>query len=195
MVKYLQNCMNFDQFWGIMKEKLGTDFDFSIVRHLRLQKKLSLQKLADLTGISYATLSRIEANHYQPSLQTLKKLANFFEISPAHLLELTTSFIVERSEEKEMKLEPLNRRGVDFSDVTLRFGTGKPGKAAEKTHQHPDCYQITWVLKGTMIVTIHEEQFKLSKGQSIKFDATFSHRVKFLTETDFFVVLIPKIKR
>lgn len=175
-----------------MKREDNKDFDFSILKELRQGRGLSLNSLAERTGLSYATLARIESNRYQPSLNTIKVLAEFFGITPAHLLELTTSYIVEHKSEKNIDVKPSGRREVAFGGIKLRMGAGKSGQKAKRPHQHIDYYQITWVLKGRMVVRIHNRDYELKKGQALKFDAAFSHNTRFIDDTEFIVALIPK---
>lgn len=175
-----------------MKKAKTDDFDFSILKELRATRGISLQKLSKKIAISYATLARIESNKHRPSLKTIKCLADWFEMSPAHLLELTTSNILEKKNEHKVNLKPAARRAVSFSDVLLRIGTGKAGEHATKAHQHLGHYQITWVLEGKMIARIHSENHELEKGQAIKFDASFAHSVRFIEDSKFVVAILPK---
>lgn len=52
------------------------------LKKLRQQKKLSQEKLARLTDISYNTISKIEAGKAKnPTFETLSRLADIFEVS------------------------------------------------------------------------------------------------------------------
>lgn len=176
------------------KSKLteSPDYDFSIIRQLRIQRNMSLENLAEKTELSYPTLARIESNKNHPNLSTLKKLSAVFGMTPAHLLELSTSFIVERKKEHKVKVEPGYRRAISFPDLRLRIGTGKAGEFTDKGHQHIDDYQIIWVLEGCIILKILNEEHKLTRGHSIKFDAGYTHSIRFIEDTEFVVSLISK---
>jgi transcriptional regulator with XRE-family HTH domain len=167
-------------------------FDFTVLKQLRAQRGVSLQKLAEQTNLSYATLSRIESNRYKPSLNTLATLAKYFEMSPAHLLELTATSRVETSRESVVNVEEMIRRAVDFQDIRLRIGIGKAGAVEDPPHQHLGFYQVTWVLSGRMVVTVHQDEYELGKGEVIRFDAGFAHAVSYLEDTQFVVALVPK---
>jgi len=60
------------------------------VRELRNNKKLSMERLAELSGIDYRQLSYIELGQTDPSLSTLYALCNGLEISLAELMESET---------------------------------------------------------------------------------------------------------
>lgn len=57
---------------------------------LRKAKDLSQQELASLAGVSQATISRLEQNEHDPSLQMLGKLARALEVDLRELLEEST---------------------------------------------------------------------------------------------------------
>src|SRR5687767_9836187 len=50
-------------------------YDFAVIRTLRHQKGLTIEKFAKLCGLSYAPISRIETNLIKPNLDTLDKIA------------------------------------------------------------------------------------------------------------------------
>ncbi len=60
------------------------------VRELRNSKKLSMEKLAELSDIDYRQLSYIELGQTDPSLSTLHALCRGLEISLAELMDAKT---------------------------------------------------------------------------------------------------------
>ncbi|MGG1613486.1 helix-turn-helix domain-containing protein [Paenibacillus phoenicis] len=56
------------------------------LRKLRASKKLSQQELSDRLGLNRATYARYETGDTQPDIDTLKKLADFFDVSTDYLL-------------------------------------------------------------------------------------------------------------
>ncbi|MDP8223441.1 MAG: helix-turn-helix domain-containing protein [Candidatus Lernaella stagnicola] len=171
------------------------DYDFSVLRELRADRKITLEKLAEATGISFSTLARIESNANQPNLATLKKLADFFGMTPANMLELATAYIVQEVEETLDILNPVRRRKIDYPGLSLVYAQGKAGQRAHQSHRHEEEYQVTWVLHGQMSIDIHGKKIELTNGQSIKFDAAFEHKTHFVADTVYVVALMPKRTR
>ncbi|KAA8476865.1 helix-turn-helix transcriptional regulator [Arcticibacter tournemirensis] len=60
------------------------------VRDLRSDKKLSMEKLAELSGIDYRQLSYIELGQTDASLSTLYALCNGLNISLTELMDINT---------------------------------------------------------------------------------------------------------
>lgn len=55
--------------------------------HLRKEKKLTIKKLSDCSGVAFGALSDIENGKNLPSLPTLIKLSTFYGITLSELLE------------------------------------------------------------------------------------------------------------
>ena len=64
-----------------------------IVKLKRLRKKrgLSLRKLAEMSGVHYVSIIRLESGNYDPRLSTLRKLAKALHVTVAELIGETTS--------------------------------------------------------------------------------------------------------
>ncbi|MET3981725.1 transcriptional regulator with XRE-family HTH domain [Mucilaginibacter sp. UYP25] len=60
------------------------------VRELRNNKKLSMEKLAELSGIDYRQLSYIELGQTDPSLSTLYALCSGLEMPLTELMDTET---------------------------------------------------------------------------------------------------------
>ena len=58
------------------------------LRHLRKHQELSQEYVCKCLGISRASYSRYECGTNEPDLQTLKKLAMFFDCTVDYLLEI-----------------------------------------------------------------------------------------------------------
>ncbi|MCM3699248.1 helix-turn-helix domain-containing protein [Paenibacillus macerans] len=61
------------------------------LRELRTSKKISQQELSDRLGLNRATYARYETGDTQPDFDTLKKFADFFNVSTDYLLGRTNS--------------------------------------------------------------------------------------------------------
>lgn len=57
------------------------------LKELRIEKKLSQRELGDVFGVCNQTISFWESGSREPDLDTLVKIAKFFEVSVDFLLE------------------------------------------------------------------------------------------------------------
>ena len=56
------------------------------LKELRMQKNLSQVKIAEFLGCNQTAVGKYERGQLEPSLETLKKLSNFFECSVGYLI-------------------------------------------------------------------------------------------------------------
>jgi len=71
------------------------------LNHLRKEKGMSQQELADKIGINISYLSRLENGHHEPSIEVLKKFMDIFEVSADFLLN-------EGHEDYEVRIQDKN---------------------------------------------------------------------------------------
>lgn len=88
------------------------------IRLFRTEKKISIRKMAEITGLSKSTLSDIENNKSKkPTVDTVGKIANALEVPISELFE-DTNLQGEESVKQNTTKEELNEK--DLSDVFLR---------------------------------------------------------------------------
>lgn len=152
------------------------------LRRLRREQKLSIRTLATKCGISSNTLSLIENDRTSPSVHTLQLLARGLGIP------LSALFEEEKSEPalvyQHQGLRPLMR----FANGTLeKLGEGlpplgaepilvtlDPGQADAKDISHLG-REFIYCLEGKVICIVAGQQYPLSPGDSLLFDASAPH--------------------
>lgn len=75
------------------------------LKKIRLERKLTQEELADYINVSKSTYSRYESGTTEPDMDTLNKLADFFNVSVDYLLGREESSI-ERLEKNLARLDP-----------------------------------------------------------------------------------------
>lgn len=90
------------------------------IQNLRKEKGLTQEKLAKIIGISRGSLSMIEINKREPDNDTLKKLADFFNVSVDYLLGRTDdpSPKIKGPTDQEI-LEIMKKEGIMFDGTPL----------------------------------------------------------------------------
>lgn len=88
------------------------------IREFRKSRGLTQQQLADKADISRSYLADVERNRYNPSLETLEKIANALEVSLDRIISKSANSIIEaRLDEIGMTLPEL----AEKADVPLTF--------------------------------------------------------------------------
>jgi transcriptional regulator with XRE-family HTH domain len=152
------------------------------IRDLRLRCGLTVQRLADATGLSKGFISQVENDHTSPSLSTLRDLAAALRTSMAYLLaeDDPTLHVVHVAERLQLPvdgntsrtelLSALPKRNLELLMLEL-----PPGRSAgEQRHSHPgeECFLC---LEGRVRLLHGERELLLETGDSCHFDGRIPH--------------------
>lgn len=157
------------------------------IKTARLNKKLSLGKLAALSGLSIGYLSKIERSEKAPPLSTLSKISLALDIDLALLLSEDADVfedeplcIVRKGDRKIVKTRG-SLYGYEYEALAYK----KPGKNMEifiispsfdeEIEFHHDGEEFMYVLDGVHEFTYGGKKYLLRKGDSIYYDARISH--------------------
>lgn len=145
------------------------------LRRLRMQRGVTLTGLADATGISKSTLSRLESGQRRPSLELLLPLAQAYHVP---LDELVGAPEVG---DPRIRLKPRRANGRTVVPLTRHPGGLQAWKivipAAKvapelKTHEG---YEWLYVLAGRLRLLLGDHDLVLGPGEVAEFDTRVPH--------------------
>lgn len=171
------------------------------LRRLRVQRGLSLERLARASGVSRAMLGQVELGQSTPTINVLWKVARALNVSFSTFLgrsEKPTTVVV--LEAKRAKL--LTSQDGSFSSRAL-FPVGEPRKVEfyqlklspgglERADAHPPGTSENLVVaSGSLELTVDSERFYLKEGDAIHFVADVPHEYRnpALVETNLYLVM------
>jgi transcriptional regulator with XRE-family HTH domain len=147
------------------------------LRALRRQRGATLQQLAEDTGISVSTLSRLESGQRRPTLELLLPLAR------AHQVPLDELVDAPETGDPRVRLRPLQRHGATFIPLTRRPGGlqaykqvlpphwgGEPGE--QRSHEG---WEWVYVLSGRLRLLLGDADVVLTPGEVAEFDTRTPH--------------------
>ena len=155
------------------------------VRQLRRQKNLSLQQLAERSGLSAAAIHKIEHNGMVPTITTLMKLAAALNRSVAYFVdeEPSEAAILVRSDERKKVFTSKER--LDLAGITGPYGqffmagavaTVEPeADSGPKPMEHPG-EELVFMLEGSLRFTVEGEEYALRRGDALHFRTDRPHR-------------------
>lgn len=157
------------------------------LQRLRSKRYLSLDALARVSGVSRAMLAQIESGRSVPSIKVLCKIANGLKVSVAAFLESRAFEGVELLPAKQSKrlvsasgafvsraLFPYDKaRQVEFYEIRL----SPLGEEVSEGHG-PGIQENLVVAQGVLEVSVNQERYLLSTGDSILFYADQPHRYR-----------------
>lgn len=153
------------------------------IKRIREQKKLTLDAASEITGVSRSMLAQIEKGDVNPTISVLWKIANGYKVSFTSLVERKNETI---SVVRQADVEPLKEDGgrylnypvFPFNEKTLfetyRIVIEQSGTLSAEPHLNGSEEYIT-VFAGQVEITVADESFQLSKGDSIRFYANVPH--------------------
>ncbi|MBN1910052.1 MAG: helix-turn-helix domain-containing protein [Pirellulales bacterium] len=153
------------------------------LKQLRQERGLSMVQLAREVGITTGMISQIERDLADPSLTTLRKIAQVLDVPVFYFFLSQDSDPEVRSPDKRFRLDS-QEGGVhhefisDPNEATLEFTMieAKPGlSSGPKQDAHPGT-ECALVLKGRMVLEIEDQFFELKENDSITFDSLKPHR-------------------
>lgn len=176
-------CILLIELTGVMRHLIGHK-----IRELRKKKRLTLQKLAELTGLTKGYLSRIENSAKPPPIYTLSRICSALEIDMGILLSDNKVSYLEIPEIVLNKADEhiiTNGRGTPYGYIYEALAVNKPGKnmvpflvtvgpKKRGLFQH-EGEEFIYVLEGELEFYFKDQTFVLKKGDSVYFDSMFPH--------------------
>ena len=155
------------------------------IKTLRTGQGLTLAELGEKANLSTSFLSQIERDKTSPSLTTLETIAKSLNIGLRSLFETDneTTFVARANNGINT---PTHRDSVVRQPLMPQMGNPKievyritfhPHFAPEHIEQFAG-EEIIYVLDGELTISIGDEQFVLTAGDSIHYDALLIHSWK-----------------
>lgn len=153
------------------------------LKSLREARKLSLDSVAKLSGVSKSMLGQIERGEVNPTVTTVWKIANGLKISFTQLMsrpeadiEIVEKSAIEPLVEDDGKVRNFPVFPFDstrrFEMYFLELDAGGHLEA----EPHPDGTQeFLTVFSGEITVGVEEKRFTISAGSSLRFKADTPH--------------------
>ncbi len=148
------------------------------LKHLRLRRDITLSRLADETGLSTSTLSRLEAGLRRPTLEQLLPLARYYGVTLDSLVDAP------RTANPRIDLRPiacgdgaviipLTRRPGGIQAYKFVLPAGSDDTTPElRAHEG---YDWAYVLNGTLRLVLGDQDLLLNPGEAAEFDTRTPH--------------------
>jgi transcriptional regulator with XRE-family HTH domain len=154
------------------------------LRRLRTRRGLSLERLAQISGVSRAMLGQIELGQSAPTINVLWKIARALEVTFSALISARTqsgALVLRSSESKILTskdrsfssraLFPFDEpRRVEFYELRLQAGSVEDADA-----HPPGTSENLVVTAGTVEIDVAGDTHRLETGDSILFEADTPH--------------------
>ena len=169
--------------------------DFSVVRDLRKAEGLTLQQVADRSGLSVAGLSKLERNQNLIELETLYRLARVFGLTATDLLSLAESRSAQRKSVQRYQSGPFDFEKLTCRGLDLFHATARAGDSLQHPEAHGDEYEVCWVREGEINILFSHERHALHPGEALQFDAILPHTYEIIRDASLVIAHLTKSHR
>ncbi|WP_035274945.1 helix-turn-helix domain-containing protein [Desulfogranum japonicum] len=157
------------------------------IKKIRTSKKMTLQDLADRTGLTKGYLSKVERSDKAPPYSTLNKIAGALSVEVTTLFNSTAgpvhdgTIVFGRKKDDKLVRESSDLAGYDYTVL----GAGKPGRNMEpfliyapfslqKMYEH-EGEEFFYVLEGRLEFHYGETKYTMEAGDHVYFDSRIPH--------------------
>lgn len=151
------------------------------LKQLRTERRLSLGRLAELSGVSKVMLSQIEKGESSPTINTLWKIAAGLQVSYTRLIDEQTEAprLIRRAESALVEHDgyrvyhystPNASREFEFFQSELQ-----PDGVFTSEGHGGDTHEYLLVTKGEIVLLYGGEEYRLGEGDFIHFDCSRPH--------------------
>ncbi|MGI8879382.1 MAG: helix-turn-helix domain-containing protein [Jatrophihabitans sp.] len=147
------------------------------LRSLRQRREVTLAALAEATGISISTLSRLESGQRRATLELLLPLAR------AHQVPLDELVGAPPTGDPRVHLKPIVQHGMTVVPLSRQPGglqaykhilPPAPADLRPKPQSHQG-YEWLYVLGGRLRMVLGEHDLVLRRGEAVEFDTRVPH--------------------
>lgn len=155
------------------------------VRSIRRRTKMTLDQLAEATGLNKGYLSRIESGGKSPSIATLLKLAEALGVSAGQLfgeeiakddIQIVRAKKSEKSRRTKEEITPLSR-GADDAGLTAFLMRPTGSFVADRRAEHSGT-EAVFVVDGGIEMQFAKQLVRLSAGDYVQFPGHLSHQIR-----------------
>ncbi|MEG1045664.1 helix-turn-helix domain-containing protein [Carnobacterium sp.] len=149
------------------------------LKRLRKANKLSLEGLADQTGVSKLTINKIEQGKTNPTIGILWKIANGLGVTLMELLE-SEEVVLLRGDENFTIFSDDNQWALAPLVTNLNKSETFRARLAPKSRYTPESHpngskEVITVLEGELTLIVGGTTYLLKKSDTIRFAANLPH--------------------
>jgi transcriptional regulator with XRE-family HTH domain len=155
------------------------------IRKARLARSMTLQDLADVSGVSPSMLSLVERGRTSPSIGSLIVIAGALGIAMSDLI------VADSSVQESIVVRPTDQRVVETAEhvvrrllredrkraVSIAINEYAPNTGSAPTPLSHSGYEFGFVLEGKLTVEIDGTFYKIEKGDMISYSSRRQHRI------------------
>lgn len=152
-----------------------------LLRTVRRQRGLTLEGLAERTGLTKSYLSKIERSRSTPSIAVAIKVAQALDVDVAQLFSERgddDKIAVDRAADRSTDRQRYRAVAAGMLGKSMSPFAVRPTSDAHPLHALHDGQEFVFVHVGTVELEYGNATWTLVAGDSAYFDASISHRIR-----------------
>lgn len=163
------------------------------IREARKTMGLTQKQLADMVGVSYLTIYRVETGKVSPSVALLSEIADCLRKSITSFLrqEQDRLTLIREKEQAEIESERLKVRllvpkGLINDSISISLGKARKGEFVG-SHTN-EGFELSYIVRGKCIFKHGSKEYKMNQGDLAYFDGSVNHSVVALEPLEFLIM-------
>jgi transcriptional regulator with XRE-family HTH domain len=156
------------------------------IKQFRTDKRLTVQELADRSGVSKGLVSQVENGRSIPSLPVLFSMIQSLELEVGEFfkdISLQEANVLVQKKEDYIAFEKEYATGFRYSRIFMKnlppsatdFVLLKLDVDAQRDMVSTEAYEYKYILKGSVDYHINGQVYSLNEGDSLFFDGRLPH--------------------
>lgn len=152
------------------------------IKDLRISNNLTLKDLSEKTELSVSFLSQIERGTSSLAINSLKKIADAFDVNITYFFEGTKKekYVTKKEEQVPYEVKGLESKYIRLNGEFPARSLAPflihltPKQRRNKTFNHPG-EEFYYVLKGAVVFTVEKDDYYIKEGDAIHFPSELPH--------------------
>ncbi len=176
---------------GRIDDSMNSNYDFRVMRILRKRRHLTLEKLAEQSNLTYATVVAVESNKTHPSLKTLDALAHALHVSTSQLINFAEQrYSLKRK--AQIKPQTCSCRIAQFGPAKMIHVTAQTGDQIEGMDEHGNVHEMCYIIHGIVDLHLEECIYRLEQYDTFLFNGMHRHSYHQIETGEFVMIHIPQ---
>ncbi len=155
-----------------------------ILKRLRAQHSVSVQELAEHSGLSASFIRAVERGDSDISLGRLARLAQFFQYDLGSFLGFTSQLSRPNFVGKESRARIRRGKGVSYEALHLPgldldlIVVGMEARAKFTNTLTHEGIDVVYVLDGEIVLVVDDVEYHMAMGECCVFSAAYAHLLR-----------------
>ena len=153
------------------------------IRNARNERRISLEQLSHGTNLSTSFLSQLERGIVNISVDNLRRIANFLDVTMVTLFEANDphmlGLVIRKGGGQRLGIQRSTSRSESLilksnSNIQATLYTNPPGEGRKLAFSHSG-EEFVYVIRGEVLFSLNNQEYHLKEGDSMYYRSEINH--------------------